>query len=209
MLRIILAGLLLAWPLATTQAQPASVRLTELAPIPLRIGVNRVQRFARDGREAQIVLGWRDNGNAHSYDLFLVLMPLRPGGSDWNVVGVEHEADRFEDVIRDQPHTGEDMVRSIRFAHGRLNGTPETLLLTATREMSPEGIPAPSAVVFEVFRLVASDGVPGTTRDYFERVARMRGATLFCNAEVALSRAFGLPPRGAAGAPRTPDGCPR
>lgn len=204
MLRTALAVLLFGCSAAS--AQP-DARLTELVSIPLRVGINRIPAFAPDGREAQIVLAWRDNGNAHSYDMFVVMLPTRVGGHDWNVVGVENPEGGFHDVIRDQPHTGEDMVRSIRFARGRLNGTPATLLLTATRDISVERIPAPSAVVFEVFRLTASDGTAGTTRDYFERVSRSRSTSLFCNAEVAMAQAFGLPPRGQAGA--AVDGCAR
>src|ERR1700736_6877471 len=65
-------------------AEPA---ITGLSPITLVAGPNQLPRFSQDGREALITLGWRDNGNAHGYDLYLVMLPTKPGAGDWNVVG--------------------------------------------------------------------------------------------------------------------------
>ena len=195
---------------AQTAGTGARVTLSELVPIPLRSGVNQIERFAPDGRNALIILSWRENGNAHAYDLFLVLLPSRLGATDWNVVGVDFTMpDRqFEDTIRDAPHTGDDMVRSVRFVRGRLNGKPATLLLAATRELSDDGIPAPSLVNFDVFVLQQSQGDVGVTRDYFSQIARHRSTSMFCNAEVALSAQFALPIRRQRDWPNTPSGCP-
>ncbi len=211
--RLLVAGLIavlggfVALPADAQQGEKS--RISDLMPIPLRQGVNRIERFAPDGRDAQIVLAWRDNGNAHSYDLFLVMLPGRVVAQDWYVVGVDRvEGDgRFQDVIVDQPHTGEDMVRSVRFARGRLDGQPATFLLTATREITA-ALPDPANVVLEVFRLVRNVDGPGATRDYFQRVSRTRTTTRFCNAEIALAREFGLPARRQADWPNTPTGCP-
>ena len=189
--------------------------LTKLKAIPLRSGINHVKHFAPDGRDAQIVLAWRENGNAHAYDLFLVLLPGQPGAADWNVAGVlagspnvTDDTRPFQDTILDAPHVGEDMVRSIRFARGRVEGKPGTFLLTATRDWSDEGIPAPSLVTFEAFSLTPSLGDVGVTRDYFKLLLRTRSTTKFCNAEVALALYFGLPARRQTDWPNTPSGCP-
>jgi hypothetical protein len=188
-------------------AEPA---ITDLLPIRLVAGPNKLPRFAQDGREALITLGWRDNGNAHGYDLYLVMLPTKPGAGDWNVVGIFPAGfeSRIEDTIRDDPHVGEDVVRSVRFAHGRFDGKPETLLITATRDIDiAVGIPGPSYVAFAVYRLARSDGGGGSTQDYFERLSLSRSSTKFCNAEMALFKRFGLAlPMSYAGA-KTEDGC--
>jgi hypothetical protein len=168
--------------------------------------VNRIERFATDGRTGQIILAWRSTGTAGSHDVFLVLLPTRVKAEDWRVVEVESGPGQApQDIIRDAPHTGEDFVRAIRFARGRVDGAPATLLLTATRDMSPEGIPAPSTVTFEVFQLRKPDDA--TDGDIFARILSRRSPGRFCNAEVALAREFRLPARLGSGWPRTPDGC--
>lgn len=188
----------------------AAQQVADVTAIPLRAGVNRIDRFASDGREAQVVLAWRDNGNAHGYSLLLVMLPGRAGASDWNVVGVEpaETGEMFRDVIRDQPHTGEDVVRAVRLARGNLDGRPATLLLTATRDLGEEHFLAPVPVRFEVFALASGRGDVGVTRDYFRRVLVERSDRRFCNAELALAQRFGLPIRGERNLANRRDGCP-
>jgi hypothetical protein len=199
--------LVLGWSFAgPAYAQPA--HLSRIEPIPLASGVNRIERFSADGREAIITLGWRDNGNAWGYDLFQVMMPANRGGSFWNVVGIDRSGSDhvFEDFIRDSPHTGEDMIRSIRFAHAFIGGLPATVLLTATRDTSKEEWLQRSPAMIEVYQLARANSV-GTTRDYFAPVVSLRAPGLFCNADVALSQIFSLPLRTSYQGPRTRDGC--
>lgn len=205
--------LLLAALLALGMAGPASAeskhRFTDLVPIPLKSGPNTIERFAPDGRTAIVTLGWRENGNAHAYDLYLVLMPGR-GGAGWNVVGFDNltaSGGGFEDTIRDAPHTGEDVVRSVRFVRGRVDGEPATFAFVANRDIDPEeGIPGPAFVDFTVYRLVPGES-SGTTADMFQPVETLRSTTRFCHAEKALLRQFGIPlTKGYAG-PDTADGC--
>ncbi|MFI4997993.1 MAG: hypothetical protein ACHQAQ_19690 [Hyphomicrobiales bacterium] len=204
---IVLLGSAIGLAVPSVAAEP---KLSDLVPVKLVAGPNKVAQFMPDGRDALITLGWRDNGNAHGYDLYLVMLPTKPKGNDWNVVGIFPSGfeSRLEDTIRDDPHMGEDVVRSVRFARGKLDGKPAALLVVATRETDIEvGIPGPSFTSFEVYRLTHSDAGMGTTADYFERVLQSRSTTKFCNAEMALFKRFGLAlPAGYAG-PRTEDGC--
>jgi hypothetical protein len=190
---------------ATFPSQAAAPNISDITPIPLLSGVNRIPAFATDGREAMVVLGWRENGNAHSYDLGLVLIPGGNGGP-WNVVLIESMGDnKRSDVITDVPHTGDDMVKAFRFARGKVNGKPATLLLTATRDQELS-IPEPSRVTFDVYRLEHEPDV-GTTPDHFSLIVRDRSEGNFCNADMALSRRFNLPLRLSYQGARTPDGC--
>jgi hypothetical protein len=201
-----MTALLISVSAAYAESAP---ELSELTPIPLKAGLNRVPQFSSDGREATILLGWRDNGNAHGYDLFVVTMPSRQGGKDTQVVGIDEggTGGRFNDVIRDQPHTGEDIVRFVRFARGMVNGKPSTLLLTATRDIAG-AYPEPAFVDFVAYRLERSDGAPGATVDYFAPIARFRSEGRYCNAEMALSAAFNVPLRTGYQGPKQPNGQP-
>jgi hypothetical protein len=195
-------------PFAPSAFAAEAVRLEDFKPIPLKPGANVIRDFTPDGRDAIVAQGWRDNGNAHGYTVLLVLVSA--GNGRFNVVPVERPGtDRgAADTIADDPHLGEDAVRSVRLVRGKVDGSPATLLLTATREVDlSQGIPAPSPVAYEVFRLVRNAGEAGSSADVFKLVQASRPAGRFCNAGVALLRQFGIPlPAGHQG-PRTADGC--
>jgi hypothetical protein len=185
----------------------ATPTVTDLVPIPLKSGVNRLPQLAPDGRDGLIVLGWRDNGNAHGYDLALVLLQDK-AGAPFNVVKVEGAPgeSRGSDVVTDDPHAGEDMVSSFRFARGRLDGRRATLLLVASRDPGAS-IPDPSRVTYAIYALVHEPDV-GTTPDHFKLVAKDRSDRPYCNADMALSRRFNLPLRASYAGARTANGCP-
>lgn len=169
--------------------------VTDLAVIPLQLGVNTVERFASDGRPAIIAMGWRDNGNAHGYNFFLVLMPSAVGKTDWNVVDIVPDDQNSRDFIRDDPHADEDFVSSVRFARGKTNGVAATLLITATRQILPDkSIPEPSIVVFKVYRLEANiEGDIGITRDFFKQVLKWKSDKKYSSSDLALQKELGLP----------------
>jgi hypothetical protein len=188
-------------------ARAQEKRLADLTPIPLQSGINNIPRLTPDGRDGLIILAWRDNGNAHGYDVALVLTQGGRGGP-WNVVrrnGLAGQTDQGSDEITDEPHTGEDMVKAFRFARGRVDGDSATLLLTATRDTA-ESIPSPSRVIFDVYRLDSAPDV-GTTPDHFTPILHDRSASSYCNADLALSQRFGIPLRTSYRGSRARDGC--
>jgi hypothetical protein len=71
------------------------------------------------------------------------------------------------------------------------------------------GWPGPSITFFDVYRLTRSDGDIGSTTDFFEHVSHARSTTKFCNAQMALFKAFGLARQASYAGPRTADGCPK
>jgi len=163
------------------------------SPIKLTSGVNHITAFSADGRDARIVLAWRDNANAHGYDVFLVLMPTRRGGTDWNVVGFE-DGNEFQDQITDAPHTGEDVARAVRFVTTLSRGRRVPLVATATRSIKTS-YPDPATTVVSLYALAQSEGVPGTTTDYFKVVRKWTTKRTYCNAELALQDELGIPVR--------------
>lgn len=207
--RLMAGGAALAVAITFGMAARAAPVVSDLVPIALRSGVNQVPRLGPNGHDGMIVLGWRDNGNAHGYDIALVLLSSGPGGG-WDVAKVDLPdkdpwAD-WQDGIRDDPHTGDDLVRAFRFVRGRVDGRPATLLLIASRDLA-ESIPDPSKVTFQVFRLVHEPDV-GTTPDHFALVQQDRSSSSFCNADMALTKRFALALRGSYVGPNTENGCP-
>lgn len=183
-----------------TLPEPSTTRITELEAIPLQVGPNHIGRFAPDGRDANIMLAWRDEGGGRGQDVFLVTMPGRDD-TGWRSVGMlqNSPASAMNDVISDEPHRGDDMFRSLRFARGKVNGENAALLLVASRVESEE--PVPSVTTYEVHRLAQKNG-----QDGFERIVRRVLPERYCNADMALTVASGLPLRGSYRGPRTADG---
>ena len=155
-------------------------------PIPLHTGVNRIDRFAPDGGQADLSSAWQDDGHGSGHDLFAADVPGvgtvgMPGGNS----------------ISDEPLHDYDMQRSVRFALGRVDGKPATLLLLATRGAG-EGA---TTTTYQVFRLEQMAGGLG-----FALVTQRTLPRPFCNADMALSVASGLPLRISYRGPLTQDG---
>lgn len=200
--RLFLAAALAATPAVAAEQKPS---LADLAPIPLQAGLNTIQGFTPEGEAGQVVMAWRGNGNAWGYHLFLVMVGSEVAGFDNLGQGDDGQ---FDDTIRDSPHTQEDVIRSIRFMRGKVDGKPATLVFSATRAIDPEeGVPGPALIDFTVYRLVSGDDDVGTTRYRFEPILAERSKDKACHADKALLRQFGIPlPEDYAG-PDTADGC--
>ena len=179
--------------------KPSTIRIAELEGIPLQPGLNRVGRFASDGRDANIMLTWRDEGGGRGQDVFLVTMPGKDGAGWQRVSMPQDNAPAASGEISDEPHRGDDMLRSLRFARGKVNGENAALLLVASRVES-EGN-APSDTTYEVYHLAQKDG-----QDGFERILRQLLPDRYCNADMALTVASGLPLRSSYRGPRTVEG---
>ncbi|HJS87151.1 MAG TPA: hypothetical protein VJ779_16975 [Acetobacteraceae bacterium] len=160
-----------------------------LAPIELNAGPNYIANFAPDGRGAVVTLAWHDDGGGHGHDVFTVTVAgagpvTMPGGSD---------------AVRDDPNHDSDMLRSVRFARGRVDGAEATLLLTATRQSGS----GPTPTRYRVFRLARQ----GDTYGFVPVLSEQLPAS--CNADMALSVAAGLPVRRSYRGAATANGCPK
>jgi len=184
---------------AALPAAAVPVKITDYQVIPLQEGVNEIPHLVPDGRNGKIIKTWRNNGNAYGYDLFLVTLEDK-------VVGVDTD-NGFKDVIRDEPHTRQDAIKSVRFAWGKLGDEKLMLLITATRKIEPGyGLSDPGTVVFDVYRLV-SNGPLGTTGDYFMRINEFSSEQKYCNSDMALNQNLGLPLPEPYEGRGQPDGC--
>lgn len=205
------AILLGAWAIAASAAlaapQPA---ITHLRLLPLHPGMNIVHGFLPDGGNGAILQAWRDNGNAHGFTKFVVMVPAKGAdGQDWNIVGLEIAAHGLDDSIDDIPHTGEDNVRSVRFARGAIDGAIASLLIVAERDLGGAQTyydPAPTRISIYKLTDASAEGA-GTTPFVFRLVRATDSKTLFCNADLALHKALGLPLPADYGGANKIDGC--
>jgi hypothetical protein len=181
-------------------------RLSDLRAIPLHSGLNSIPNLAGDGRTGTIIDAWRDNGNAHGYSVFMVLLPSTEGDHQLQVVGIDNTKGVAE-FMRDDPHTGEDALASVVFARGRLDGKPVTLLIEATRDFPKTAIPDPSRTTIAVYSLRRFGGGVGSTPDDFELVFKLRTTRTFCHSEMALHQELGLPLSREYGGSAKPSGC--
>ena len=179
-----------------------------LTPIPLHLGLNKVAKLTPEGRDGVITMAWRDNGNAHGFNVFTVMVheAEAPPGEEWTVASF-FDGDNETLTETDAPHTTEDYVRSIRF----IRGATGTLAIIAARDIFGEnGMVDKSAVAFTVFKLTRRpDNDPlGRPHHYFERVAAWVSEKRYCNSETALAVELGLPPPADWPGNKLPDGCP-
>ena len=200
-------ALALAAALAT-----ASPAVTALRPIPLHSGVNLAHGFSPDGRDGMIVVGTPNVEIAdQSHTDFFVLIRGPKPGDDWTVVRTlsvrrpdGSREDEVTDLLRDDPHTGEDQITSVRFAHGRVDGEPPTLMIRAQRD-AVLPIPDPSRVTVDVYRLVISQDFGEAL---FQPVSHARSKTCFDNSDAALKVMMGLPTPVGFGGPAQAKPCP-
>ena len=174
--------------------------VTDIVEIPIKDGINRFKNLTQDGHDG-IVMGWRDNGNAHGYARYMVLVDMGPKASaPYFLATVDtHDAKRGEgtgelDTIRNDPHTGEDMVSTVKFVHAKVDGAPATILVIATRDLSnTHSIGDETPVDVEFYRMVHKDGdIVGWPPYYFDLMWRQRLKGTNDNAECALAKEFGL-----------------
>jgi hypothetical protein len=176
-----------------------STVVSDLTPISVRTGTNRVQHLTEDGKAGTIVLRWQDEGKGRGHDRFSVFVT---GDGDANESVKFWPETTFVDddgAITDVPGHDYDMVRSVRLASANVHGEDTTVILVADRGDNPT---MPSKTKVEIFRLLKVD-----LWYVFTTIQRLTLPVPYCNADLALSAATGLPLRESYKGPRTANGC--
>lgn len=166
-----------------------------LEPVRLHNGANAIPNIAGDGAAGTITLNWRDNGNAWGYDAFTVTVRSQ-------IATIEGR-----DQITDQPHTGEDMIRSVRFARGKSEGRSTLFVLVANRDIV-DSAPAPAKTTIKVYALARNHDAAGAQYE-FRPIRSMTASRSYCNADMALKTELGFSLAHSYNGPMTVDGCPR
>jgi hypothetical protein len=205
--RVAIFAIVLLGVAGSAFAAPAEHGITGIKPIPLAGTVNEIPDFTPDGRNAIIVKAY---GNGAW--VYLVMVPPQPGyssdGNGWNIVFISNRDGQLAETITDSPHTGEDYVRSVVFARGKIDGADATLLITAERRI--EGpIPDPAIVTYSVYVLEHDLGAHAGDIEIFRLDRSWDSTQKFCNSDFAMTAEFGLPLPANGAYLRVPDGCIR
>jgi hypothetical protein len=182
---------LLAAPIASCQA--AGTAVTNVNGIDIAEGINQIQRFAPDGRQALIVEG-RQSGPA-SAPVFLVMLPRSTPVPGWDVVGIADGSGH----VQTGPNTaqqGTARARSVRFARAKVGGLPATVMFVATQTADP------GRYAITTFRLV-TDGEDGSGLSaVFDPIRTVTPDRSFCSPDEALELLEDLDPEPGSGCPR-------
>jgi hypothetical protein len=194
--RILFSALAVIASFPALAAETAAVE--EIRVIPVGNGLNCVQNLTTDGHDGLIVQGWRENGNAHGYNRYMVLVKE---GRSLEVVTIvdppgaaRGDGVLQDDTIRDDPHTFEDAVRSVKFARAKVNGIAATILIVATRDLShAQSLADATPVDVDVYRLTRNPGDVGWPEYYFALAVRERLKGTYRNADCALAGELRIP----------------
>jgi hypothetical protein len=168
----------------------APPRITAIARIPLKPGVNQVPHFLPDGGAAGIVQVWRENGNAHGYTAWLVLT----GSAErepFGLVPFAGDAGSYRDTIRDDPFDGERRLGRVVFAHARVDGAPATIAIDAHLDWT-DGRPLADheRATIRVYRLMRGEAIGPPLA--FESIATLHSEKSYCNVDLALRDVMGI-----------------
>jgi hypothetical protein len=170
-------------------------RLDELTEIPLHSGVNHIKDLAGSGLDGVITRAWRENGYTHGFTVFTVMVrdPTRSVDDAWDFVSF-FDGDNETLAPTDDPHAGDDTVRSVRFARARVNGKRETLALIAERNTGEnDSVSEPSTVSFKLYKLSGRGDDAQAPDRFFQRIAAWKSKRTYGNADTALSVELHLP----------------
>ncbi len=173
-----LAAASLTVPLTACQA--AGTAVTNVVGIEVGEGVNNIQRFVPDGRQALVVEG-RQSGPA-SAAVFFVMLPRSVPSPGWDVVGIAGADGRYQTSV-----TGAGLA--VRFARAKVGGLPATLLFVAS------GARGSGRYDITIYRLV-TDGEDGSGLDaVFDQLRVFSPSGNYCSPGQALDEAEDLMPQ--------------
>jgi hypothetical protein len=175
-------------------AQGQVPKLSEVRAVVLRSGVNVIPAMTDDRRSGMIVTGYKNYFTADgAQNIFLVMTrnSRERHPQDWSVVttGKAPNIEPDDPVTQgDGPHTGDDVVRSVRFARADLDGRRAFVMLIAQRAFEGS-IPSPSHVTISIYRL---DRDRDLDADVFVYKGEIKPSACFGNADLALNKVLGL-----------------
>jgi hypothetical protein len=162
--------------------------------IPLRNGPNEID-IDGDGHQDLVFVAWRDNANAHGYELVTF---YRGGNSDdakWQVVPFEGmdnglNGRPFDDSFRTSQ--GADCVLRA-MAVVRKPSTREPVTVVVGERDFGQSYADAANVKFIVYRIARNDnGIPGWPAVYFQRDRTIDGKSKHCDVNEAFTSELGI-----------------
>ncbi|RKP44584.1 hypothetical protein D7S89_22160 [Trinickia fusca] len=158
--------------------------------IPVDNGINQVELH---GQPAMVVRAWRENFNAHGFDVISMFVKETSGSGNgsWNIVPIfDREAGNPERLNFVAGGGADCQLRDFRLltsAEGK-----STQLVTATRDAGAS-FADPANVRFDYYELTEnSDEVPGWPKLYFKWQKSVMAREQYCDVNIALDRELRL-----------------
>jgi hypothetical protein len=147
--------------------------------IPVANGINRLQLH---GYDAMIVRAWRENFNAHGFDVVSIFVRDGVGNraQSWSIVPIFH------------PHNGDDHEQLHVMAGGGADCRLHEHLILANRDAGTS-YAAAANVRFDYYVLAENtDGSPGHPKLYFEWQKSASARQQYCDVNRAFDRELHL-----------------
>jgi len=190
-----LRPLALLGPFAFALTTAYAADLSSYSVVKLHAGLNSPD-FAFAQRQVLVVIGHRDNFNAHSFEVVTFYLSNGDPSKSLNIVGIW---DKDKEALTTSVSGGADcFLHDFRLLKSKSGDAP--VLVVADRPLLGSfGENAP--VTFRIYLLKHStDGIPGEPPYRFDLVETRTSKAAYCDVGFALSRELGLddyrtPPR--------------
>jgi carbapenem resistance CarG-like protein len=167
--------------------------LAKMQVVQLSDGINHIDLNA-DGIPDVVVLAWRDNGNAHGFDVFTFYLAHSahpPIMRAWLAVPLSDSASNENEFYRTT--MGADCILSdIRLLRSTKPKDP-VQLVTADREFGETYVDS-MPVTFTVYRFVTDTEHVPSAPYYFQAVRTVRSHGKYCDVTEAFDQELGLGP---------------
>ncbi|WP_157971367.1 hypothetical protein [Dyella sp. C9] len=167
--------------------------------IPINNGMNRL---TLDGEEAVAFRAWRENFNAHGFDVisFYVRDKADDGASTWNLVPIFGSYENKDASERDLLTVGGGADCKLHdFRLVQSDGHGPMRLIVADRDLGASYADA-ATVHFSYFELAKNeDGVPGWPPLYFKLKKTTLAAQKYCDVDEALDTELHISSSGPSG----------
>jgi len=155
--------------------------------VRLHGGLNNLA-LAVAGHRMSVVIGHRENFNAHSFDVVTFYLSNAKPTEGLDIVGV-WDKDKEETTLH-VSGGGDCLLHDFRLLSSARGGAP--MLLVADRPLLTTYVDnAPVAFKFYVLK-EKTDGLPGGPAYWFDKVATETSKAAYCDVGVAISRELGL-----------------
>ena len=179
----IISGLLI------TQAALAE-DLSGYTVVKLANGITSVD-FSADGKDDMVVLGHRENYNAHGFEVatFYIKSSIFPSDPDevWHIIPLGDGRGELQVTVGGG---AECLLHDFRLLKGRQKN--DVRLVVAKRELG-ESFADENTVTFSIYALRTNEEhLPGSATFYFEKISSSSPKKKYCDVGEALSQELGL-----------------
>jgi hypothetical protein len=167
----------------------SAIDLHDYTVVKLHRGINHVD-LGVTGQHATVVVGHRDNFNAHSFDVTTVYLSADSPAADLRVVGVWD--DEKESIYLTTSGGADCLLHDFRLLRS-LNGAPPALVVADRPLRQGDTFASNAPVTFKFYVLMHNDmGLPGEPAYWFKLVETRDARAEYCDVGPALLRELGL-----------------